>query len=206
MQVAQPPTKTTGQRSESAERILQAARELFGRDGYDGTTIKQIADRCNLSDAAVLYHFRSKREILEAILVPPDLVLVPLPDEWEPALFARTLVDRFYAWEPHWALVRVLLVQALDDDMTSITFTRAITDAWRAMVQPALAPHCGEETDEIVEALGAVFQGILADRLIGSGDDFERVMGQPETRSLLERSVRFILPPAAETVTITATA
>ena len=54
-------------RDETRQRILDIAKDLFGRDGFDGTSVKQVAAAAGLSDAALYYHFRSKREILQAI-------------------------------------------------------------------------------------------------------------------------------------------
>lgn len=53
------------------ERILTAARDLFARQGYAGTSIADIAGRLGTSKAALYYHFPSKEEILEAILAGP---------------------------------------------------------------------------------------------------------------------------------------
>lgn len=54
-------------RDDTRRRILDGAQELFGRNGFDGTTVRQIASRVGLTDAALYYHFKSKREILRAI-------------------------------------------------------------------------------------------------------------------------------------------
>lgn len=58
-------------RDETRARILVGARELFGRNGFDGTTVREIAERAGLTDAALYYHFKSKREILQAIWEQP---------------------------------------------------------------------------------------------------------------------------------------
>src|SRR2546426_7695741 len=53
------------------ERILEIARDLIGKRGYTSTSISQIADRLGTSKAALYYHFRSKEEILDALLSEP---------------------------------------------------------------------------------------------------------------------------------------
>ncbi|MCC6958728.1 MAG: TetR/AcrR family transcriptional regulator [Dehalococcoidia bacterium] len=58
-------------RDETRSRIIQGALELFARDGFDNTTVRGIARRVGLTDAALYYHFKSKREILEAIWEMP---------------------------------------------------------------------------------------------------------------------------------------
>jgi AcrR family transcriptional regulator len=40
-------------------RIPAAASELFARHGFDGTTVRIIADSCDVTDPALYYHFRS---------------------------------------------------------------------------------------------------------------------------------------------------
>jgi AcrR family transcriptional regulator len=52
-------------------RILAIASELFAERGYAGTSIADIAGRLGTTKAALYYHFRSKAEILDALLAKP---------------------------------------------------------------------------------------------------------------------------------------
>jgi AcrR family transcriptional regulator len=47
--------------------ILHAAEAIFVRDGYDGATIRKIADEVGVSSTALYMHFRDKDEILNEI-------------------------------------------------------------------------------------------------------------------------------------------
>jgi len=49
------------------ERILDIALELFTSQGYDKTSLRQIAERLGFSKAAIYYHFASKEDILLAL-------------------------------------------------------------------------------------------------------------------------------------------
>ncbi len=49
------------------ERILDIALELFTTQGYDKTSLRQIAERLGFTKAAIYYHFSSKAEILMAL-------------------------------------------------------------------------------------------------------------------------------------------
>jgi len=49
------------------ERILDIALELFTAQGYDKTSLRQIAERLGFSKAAIYYHFGSKGEIFMAL-------------------------------------------------------------------------------------------------------------------------------------------
>ncbi|TWP36023.1 TetR/AcrR family transcriptional regulator [Leekyejoonella antrihumi] len=48
------------------ERIVLAALDLFTEQGYDGTTVAQIAERAGLTKSTFFRHFRDKRELLAA--------------------------------------------------------------------------------------------------------------------------------------------
>ena len=55
-------------RSETAQRILEAADELFGERGYDGASARDIARRAGVKKALVFYHFGSKEALFVAVL------------------------------------------------------------------------------------------------------------------------------------------
>jgi AcrR family transcriptional regulator len=48
--------------------LLEAARELFARAGYDGTSIRAITARAGANLGAVTYHYGSKERLYEAVL------------------------------------------------------------------------------------------------------------------------------------------
>ncbi|MDQ3688793.1 MAG: TetR/AcrR family transcriptional regulator [Chloroflexota bacterium] len=50
------------------ERILYEAAALFARQGYHGTTTREIAEAVGVRQPSLFHHFRSKKSIVEAIL------------------------------------------------------------------------------------------------------------------------------------------
>ena len=46
------------------ERILDVAMELFNQQGYERTSLREIAGRLGVTKAALYYHFKSKEDIL----------------------------------------------------------------------------------------------------------------------------------------------
>src|SRR5689334_6060193 len=46
------------------DRILRVALELFTEHGYDGTSLREIAEELDVTKAALYYHFKSKDAIL----------------------------------------------------------------------------------------------------------------------------------------------
>jgi AcrR family transcriptional regulator len=51
-------------RGSTRERILDVALELFGEQGYENTSLRDIADRLGVTKAALYYHFERKEDIL----------------------------------------------------------------------------------------------------------------------------------------------
>jgi len=51
------------ERLETREKILDAARELFVAEGYDGVSMRKIADKIEYSPTAIYVHFADKDEL-----------------------------------------------------------------------------------------------------------------------------------------------
>jgi len=67
--VAKPKTKLSRaeQRAETEERVLRVARELFGEQGYDRTTIRAVAARAEVDPSLVMQYFGSKEELFTRV-------------------------------------------------------------------------------------------------------------------------------------------
>ena len=50
------------------ERILNEAGPLFVQRGYDGISMREIAEACSLSKAGIYYHFKDKEALFLALL------------------------------------------------------------------------------------------------------------------------------------------
>ena len=46
------------------EKILKAAQKLFARNGYDGTTTKELAEKAGIAEGTLFRHFTNKKAIL----------------------------------------------------------------------------------------------------------------------------------------------
>jgi len=51
------------------ERILDAAEELFARSGYAAVSIRQIMRRAEADVSLAYYHFKSKRDLFDAVML-----------------------------------------------------------------------------------------------------------------------------------------
>lgn len=61
-------TLRRSQKEATRQRVLDAARELFDTHGYQGTTIREIARRAQVSVGSVFTTFASKGEILSEVM------------------------------------------------------------------------------------------------------------------------------------------
>lgn len=68
MAAARETTEVPGQEAASTRaRILDIAQELFIEQGYDKTSLREIAERLGTTKAALYYHFERKQDILLAL-------------------------------------------------------------------------------------------------------------------------------------------
>ena len=54
-------------RSDTRARIQKVALELFAEQGYDKTSLREIAERLDVTKAALYYHFKSKEDIVRSL-------------------------------------------------------------------------------------------------------------------------------------------
>jgi len=60
--------KRTRRGPHTRKQILDASLRLFSERGFARTTVRDIAREAGITDAAIYYHFESKRELLEALV------------------------------------------------------------------------------------------------------------------------------------------
>jgi TetR/AcrR family transcriptional regulator, cholesterol catabolism regulator len=60
--------KVTAKDSETKARILEAAREMFAKKGFSGTSIRDIATASGMSNPTIYYHYTNKEGIILALL------------------------------------------------------------------------------------------------------------------------------------------
>ncbi|MCH1983361.1 TetR/AcrR family transcriptional regulator [Ruminococcus sp. OA3] len=77
------------------ERIIEEALTLFSSQGYQGTSVKNIADLVGIKDSSLYKHFRSKKEIFDTIVQEMSVRMEKmsreygLPDDQNPVEAAK---------------------------------------------------------------------------------------------------------------------
>lgn len=77
--------------------VLDAARALVREQGFNGATTRQIAERCELSEATLFWYFKNKEEILVSLLFEGiDFMAQGLEDVFAAGGTAEALLSRLW--------------------------------------------------------------------------------------------------------------
>lgn len=62
-------------------RLLREAAILFREVGYERTTVRMLADKVGIQSGSIFHHFRSKEEILEAVMEETVILNTAIQDK-----------------------------------------------------------------------------------------------------------------------------
>jgi AcrR family transcriptional regulator len=86
-------------RSDTRERIQAAALDLFAEQGYEKTSLREIAERLGVTKAALYYHFNSKEDIVvslfDGLLAEVDATIAWFRDRPATPETRRELIERY---------------------------------------------------------------------------------------------------------------
>lgn len=179
-------------REATAARILDAARELFTRHGYQPVSVRAIAAEAGVSAALINRYFGSKRGLLMEVIAleaPLPRVLDAAPEEL-PRRLAEYLVDRD-AGGPSSPLLRALDRSADDPDLKSIWVERLNS----VIIEP-LAGRLGGQDPRVRASLTvAVVIGLGTLRRLDVG---ESLAGAEDRTAVVDRLTRVLETCLAE--------
>jgi AcrR family transcriptional regulator len=102
------PAKATPKSQRTRARILDAAMRLFAQLGYHATTNAVIADAAGLTRGAMLYHFASREELVEAAIAHIELHRARLFEQAATAPTAAGVDAAEHAIDVYWSLLHEL--------------------------------------------------------------------------------------------------
>ena len=110
--------RTQAERTEATtSALVDAARELFARDGYDATSLAAVAAHANVTKGAVYHHFDGKPQLFEAVFTREvERIAAPLV-----AAYAR----KKDPWDAFEAACRAFLDECLDPELQRIVLLDA---------------------------------------------------------------------------------
>lgn len=66
---------------ERKNEILDAAAELFGQKGFDGTSTNDILDKVGIARGTLYHHFKSKEDIMDALIERYNVLILGTAQE-----------------------------------------------------------------------------------------------------------------------------
>ncbi|WP_334160583.1 helix-turn-helix domain-containing protein [Phenylobacterium sp.] len=102
------PAKATPKSLRTRARILDAAMRLFAEVGYHAATNAMIADAARLTRGAMLYHFASREELVEAAVAHIELERARLFEEAGSRPHPPGVDAAEHAIDAYWALLHEL--------------------------------------------------------------------------------------------------
>ena len=103
-------------------KILRTARLLFAEHGFEGTTVRMIAQKAGINAAAICYYFRSKEQLYDEVFKDAfsavDLGLAGILESVKNAKTWRAAVD---AW-----VGRILCLILSDEDSEIVTLRKLV--------------------------------------------------------------------------------
>lgn len=85
----------------SRQRILDAAAQIAGERGYEGTSISQVSEQSGLPVSSIYWHFRNKDELITAVIersfarwIAGNRAPDPLPADVPPEQLVRNVMQQ----------------------------------------------------------------------------------------------------------------
>ena len=162
------------------EQILDASLRLFSEKGFARTSVRDIAQAAGITDAAIYYHFASKRDLFEALLDERGFTaalesleraeITAGPTEAIPAMALRALNFIYQNLD----LMKVLMVEAMADDPVATEEYQILVERWKKAEARILRFYVDqgllrtEDVDELATQLVITILGALADFMMSS--------------------------------------
>jgi AcrR family transcriptional regulator len=162
------------------EQILDAALRLFSERGFARTSVRDIAQVAGITDAAIYYHFASKRDLFEALieergftsaLAQLETIEITVGPMEAMQIGARNALSFIYQNRD---LLKVLMVEAMSDDPVATEEYRMLVERWkkaearifRFFAEKGLIRT--EDVDELASQLVVTVLGVMADWMMSS--------------------------------------
>jgi AcrR family transcriptional regulator len=186
------------------QQILDASLALFSQRGFARTTVRDIAREAGITDAAIYYHFESKRELLEALVEERGfLTSLENLERVEAGLPLREFVTWMAAgavnlMDTNRDFLRLIIMEGIGGDEAALEQYTRLMDLWeRALIKVFSRYEAkGELPEGLAEELAPhiIYTILMAfqDSLLG-----RHGFGSPTSESRQE-ALRSFLGPSLE--------
>ncbi len=153
-------------RQEAIRKISEAAFSLIARQGYESTSIAQIAKKAGVSKGLLYNYFESKESLLEKLVQDAmsegDQIIAPIFSE-DPKVMLENLIKWFFKEmrerPDHWRLITEVTLKI---DMYKFVHTMAVEkmQGYIMLIQKLLEQMGFEDPLGEARLLAALFDGI----------------------------------------------
>ena len=159
--------------------ILDASLSLFSERGFACTTVRDIARVAGITDAAIYYHFASKRDLLEALfeergILPAMRNLEQISTELP---LRDTLLDiarrALLVLQQNREFLRLVFVESLGSEPGAMEEARSVAKRWEQAVARVLRAYMERgqvrrlDADMAARQLVSLGRGAFMDDLMG---------------------------------------
>lgn len=196
IEATKPVSRLERRKARTRSAIMNAAEELFGKKGYEETSIAEIAEIADTGVGTVYGYFASKADILQAVLVEHSRIAI---GRYEAAVNERTphmerIIAALAAYAGYLEENRTLLRAAFNSDVLKNGYRELdrgwLIDAFEGLLRGGIA--AGEVRDLPVQTTVYVLLSTYMMAFLGLGAWSSR-RDSPELRGELETIVRAML-------------
>jgi AcrR family transcriptional regulator len=132
------------------QQILDASLRLFSERGFARTTVRDIARQAGITDAAIYYHFDSKRELLEALVEERGfLTSLQNLERVEAELPLREMVlwmsaSAINLMDENRDFLRLIIMEGLGGDEAALEQYTRLLDLWENALTAVLQRYEGK--------------------------------------------------------------
>lgn len=116
---------STGPAPDTRQRLIDAAIALFIRHSFAGTSLQMIADELGFTKAAIYHHFRTREQLLTAILEPIIDKVAAVVEDAEQQRGVHARAERMINGYARLAVQSPMLVSVLASDPSVHTVLKA---------------------------------------------------------------------------------
>ncbi len=129
--------------ADTRRRLIDVAVDLFTRHSFAGTSLQMIADEMGFTKAAIYYHFRTREELLAAVVEPIFEQLSAIITAAESQRSAAARADHMLLGYAELAVANRALVSVLACDPSVTTLLRD-QPHWSELINRQLALLAGD--------------------------------------------------------------
>jgi AcrR family transcriptional regulator len=182
------------------EQILDVAIDVFGRAGYYGASMNDIADAAGVTKPVVYQHFDSKSDLYRALLeAVGDRLLASIAKATAEATDGKEQTEQGFLAYFRWVSQRhdefmLLFGSSAHHDGEFSAQIRRITDEAADAIAPLIAVDIDpEHRSTLAHALVGLAEG-ASRRLVGLGEAFDAVEIAREVSALAWAGLRAVHP------------